>query len=429
MTRKIQGLATTATDANIRRTLQFYADGTAHLTSLFGVGEGEIIQYVSETIPVNGKPYVNKVSLWDERKVKNPKEAIKAVKAAFDGFTEWGEEGAFDAVMLPIWDKYNLWATLVIVKREPKRKGGRKSDSQIVRVGSTFAGAVSNSKAVIDDGKEKTTGANLSFEAKRVLLELVRYAPKQETTKQLELFDAMEMDDGSPGLVFDKVELKKVATNIFGHGGTKEIWRVVNAMKEAMNEVVTAARVVDVQESKTKKGETRRVVTYKELFGRFIEVKDITRKKVEQEGMTIETDIESVKVVFNQVFNYWAKHYYQAIDVPYLLERSREKNGEEYFAMRLWAIDLTPCIKAATKEGKKYEATFRFEKLPGYSERNRDDRQKVRQRCEAIANEICQELGAESWEIVQERGNGGLRNVGIKFVWRPKKKKDDDSAE
>ena len=420
MKRKVQGLATTATDANILRTLQFRADGTAHLNSLFGFGEGLGIQYVIDTTHFDeGRKY--KVTLWDEKNVREPKEAIKAVKALFDGFTDWDRDDVFSEMAQPIWDKYNLWATLVIAKKMT-RKDERKSTPQTVRVGSTFAGAVANSKT-------EATGANLSFEARRVLLELVKYAPKREMTRQLELFDVMEMDDGSPGILLEKADLKKVATNIFGHGGTKEINRVVKALKEATGEIVTAARVVDVQESKTKKGETRRVVTYKELFGRFIELQDITRKKVEQGGMTIETDIDSVKIVFRQVFSYWAKHYYQAIDVPYLLERSRDKNGEEYFAMRLWAIDLTPCIKAATKEGKKYEATFRFEKLPGYSERNRDDRQKVRQRCEAIANEICQELGAESWEIVQERGNGGLRNVGIKFTWKPEKGEIPDSAE
>ena len=409
----IQGLITKATKANIQRMLQFHSDGTAYISNMFVRSVDWAIHFVIE--PELSEPSNCAVSFWDASKIEEPKEAAKDLQDALDGITGWKGTDGHQEILQPIWDKYNLWATLVVVKRIPKKKKERKSDSQVMRVGSPFAGAVAN-------------GVSLPFEAKRVLFELLRFAPKKEIKTQQNIFQTMLFEDGSETATLGKKSLKSMAENIFGHAGNKEIWRVVKALDKAALTTQTIVKVVDVKDEISPEGNKRRRTTYRELTGSFIST-DITRQEITEKDMTIKLPPEKVNITFHQIFGYWINHYYQAIDVPRLLERSREKNGEEYFAIRLWAIDLYPNIKKAKDVGSGYEATFRFEKLSGYGERDKDDRQRVRQRCEAIADEICQDMEADLWEIVQERNNGGLRNVGIKFVWMPGKGEISGSAE
>lgn len=95
-------------------------------TDKFGVWN---INYIEEPVPKSGF-YTMMVKFEKPKYIKEPKEAAKAVKEAFGGLQLRFDEKAVQAVLLPVWDKYDLWRSLVYVYRKRRTKPTEVSEER-----------------------------------------------------------------------------------------------------------------------------------------------------------------------------------------------------------------------------------------------------------------------------------------------------------
>ena len=325
-------------------------------------------------------------------------------------------------------------ATLIVYLRQmpkPEPKPKKPATPTNTRVASQFAGALMTAKTKTDERK-------LTLKAKAVLLALSQFLPKGEEYRGIvdaapverETLPARAGSTPPPQpteeqaqmlmhkqgvITLHKDDVKKLASLIYGRDWGGRVPDLMKSLIEGTQSVSVDLRSVEEEVKMKIKGkmQTVRKVTTTTHHGSLIQL-DVTQAKLyAQEGVTIEDLPEPIAVGYSGVFCYWINRYYRNINLPDLMQKSRQAGGEEYMLMTLWATDNMPQIAQALKSGSGYSAVFRYP-----IEENAYTAKDMRKRVKDHADTIAKEIGATGWQEECERTQSGQNKaVGIRFWW------------
>ena len=310
-----------------------------------------------------------------------------------------------------IWDRYNLWPYFLFItnrqQAKPKPKPKPKKKPKPTRISSTLAGAIRTAVTNKEEtgGIIETSQTALPLDTQRLLLALAQHIPANACTYGPDLFAPWQH------IGIRQNVLNAIARNIYGKSGPEQLQKLLQSFLRAA--ATSVIRVHMVENRENKKGKLRRG-KLSITSGSFIGVHDLPYHQDEQ-GSFIYDVPDVMDISLNNVFGYWLTRFYGVADIQAIIDRSRKKYGHEYMAIRLWGIEISPRIAAATKEAAHIEV-FRLTDLqqtPG-SSYTFDDR---RTRCLAVAAEAAKDMGATYIGPERRKVNGGEAITGMKFKW------------
>ena len=321
-----------------------------------------------------------------------------------------------------VWNKYDLWPYFIFISNRPKPKKPKpKKPTELYRVGSVLANAILNAwTATKNEEGMIVAGAPLPIKAKRTLLKLAQYIPKDLQTNQPNLFGEW----APSAMTISQRSIKDMANDLFGDTKPEAMRRVIINLQAAAATSLTLARNV---EKPSERGAPRRGAL-QFYTGPFITIHGEIPYTKMPDGTKIFDITDGINISLNNVFGYWVRRYYSMADIPAILKRSRGKGGMEYLAIRLWGIDIAPQVAAATRT-EPFEATFALSNLMGGALTENPDgtptertegkyaAEERRERLMGIVAEAATDMGATYIGPTFAKRQGGQKIVGVRFRW------------
>ena len=320
-----------------------------------------------------------------------------------------------------IFDAYNLWGRLVLVRAWTKAKPRKQPKpkpigGELTRVGSRYAGALLHARKAEDN-------MPLPLSTTLFLLTLNKLADIHNETNTGNLF-APATNKEMTVTITPKM-LARLAEDLHGERGDKYKQLVLRDIQTAMTTIKTVVTERVEEEVPTSKRK-----------GKFARVEKITRTKEStgvlitcREKETIEanladgaklTTMGNITLTLSKIYAYWVKSLYRKVDIGELVKRTRETNGTAFLQLQLWAAEIFPNIKMAKKAGKPYSATFYFADVERPKSEEGPTPKKdlmanssARKSLVEVADEVAAAIEADKWQIAEEKG----KKVGLSFFW------------
>ena len=305
---------------------------TMEITHIMGkerTKEAREIHYILD-LPKKGEPYGCKVSFEAADKVGAPGEAVEALKELF-GKCE-GEQAPGDSELFELWDKYNLWETLVIVTRDARPNRGEKSwltrnslgeykQLKPAMVASRLIEAMVSSRPCYDAVRVKDIPRPLDDVDKLMIyaiavelgnqVEKVRKEQGEEAAAKLQMV-AVESEGNKYIQAVQKVDMQFISD------------RVVDAFK------ASRWRGEDIEELKKRIWSS--IDNLSKLF--YLRFRDYEGKIFERETpfrFITPGFSGSGEYLINSLFTYAVSDYYTFVDYAKLCESRKDDFGDVYF--------------------------------------------------------------------------------------------------